>query len=350
MASGSEKVVYSLIGDIGGTNARFQLLSFKADDSKGTDVKTQFYKTKDYKSCSECIADFLKEFKDTEKYPQNAIVAVAGAPYEGKVQITNVEWPVIDEQELSKEFQIQPFTLINDFVAIGYAMIKLNKEDYVVLNDAKRNETGAMIVAGPGTGMGECILQPSLTAEGRASYNVFGTEGGHKNFAPTSQIEWEYHNFVLEENPEIKERIGYLSTERSFCGPGIPNMYKFFCKKEGVKPEDWTSEQIIQHALAKDCKICIKVLELFVTLYAKEISNFALSSLPYGGIYLVGGLTECVSNYLINDPESPWKTAFFSKGKVVNSVLEKFPVYIVKKEELGLLGSFVKAQKDAFKL
>lgn len=350
MASGSEKVVYSLIGDIGGTNARLQLVSFTSESSNYVDVKTQFYKTKDYKTCADCITEFLKDVRGTEKYPQNAIVAVAGAPYEGKVQLTNVKWPIIDEKELSKEFNIHPFTLINDFVAIGYAMIRLTKDDYLVLNEAKKSETGAMIVAGPGTGMGECILQPSVSQNGNVSYNVFGTEGGHKNFAPTSPLEWDYLNFVLEENPDIKDDIGYLSAERSFCGPGIPNMYKFFCKREGVKAEAWTSEQIIKHGLEKECKICIQVLQLFVTLYAKEVSNFALSSLPYGGIYLVGGLTECVSEYLLKDPNCPWKSAYFSKGKVVNGVLEKFPIYIVKKEQLGLLGSIVKAQQDAFRV
>lgn len=341
MASGTEKLVYSLIGDIGGTNARFQLVSFTSKSSNYVNVKTQFYKTKDYKSCSECLNEFLKDFRGTEQYPQNAVIAVAGAPYEGKVQITNVKWPVIDEKELSKEFNIHPFTLINDFVAIGYAMTRLDKEDYVVLNEAKKSENGTMIVAGPGTGMGECILQPVVNPNGEVSYNVFGTEGGHKNFAPSTPLEWDYLSFVLEEAPEVKDEIGYLSTERSFCGPGIPNMYKFFCKREGVKADDWTSEEIIKRGLAKEDKVAIQVLEFFVTLYAKEVSNFALSSLPYGGVYLVGGLTQCVSDYLINDPNSPWKKAFFSKGKVVNSVLEKFPVYIVKKGELGLLGSIV---------
>jgi len=89
---------------------------------------------------------------------------------------------------------------------------------------------------------------------------------------------------------------------------------------------------------------------MFSTLYAKEISNFALNSLPYGGIYLVGGLTNAVGDYLKDDPSSTFKSGYFSKGKVINSLLERFPIYIVKQKELGLLGAFVKAQKDAFGL
>jgi len=154
----------------------------------------------------------------------------------------------------------------------------------------------------------------------------------------------------MEEGTEIKEKIGYLSTEKSFCGPGIPNIYAFFCWKEQIIHENLTPEEIIQKGLAKSDPQCVQTLELFVTLYAKEISNFALNSLPYGGIYLVGGLTNAVADYIKEDPASAFKNGYFSKGKVINGVLERFPIYIVKTRELGLRGTFIKAQIDAFKV
>jgi len=350
MASETQNTVYSLIGDVGGTNTRLQLISFSSTSETPVEVKTHFYRSREAASLTECITDFLKEFKGTEKYPKNATLAVAGAPYEGKVTLPNVEWPTLDEQELEKEFNISPFALINDFVAIGYSMIKLPKDQIMTLHEGKKSENSTMIVTGPGTGMGECIIQPSGFVDGKASYHVFGTEGGHKNFAPTAKLEWEYLNFVLEEYPEIKDKIGYLSTEKAFCGPGIPNIYKFFCQKENAESRELTSEEIMTRALAKEDPQCEKVLEMFSTLYAKEISNFALNSLPYGGIYLVGGLTNAVSDYLKDDPSSTFKNGYFSKGKIINSLLERFPIYIVKQKELGLLGAFVKAQKDAFGL
>jgi len=348
MTTAPETNIYSIISDVGGTNTRLQLISFNSTSSKPIEVKTHFYRTREQSSLSECITDFLQEFKGTEKYPKNSTLAVAGAPYEGKVTLPNAEWPVLDEQELEKEFNISPFVLINDFVAIGYSMTKLPADQIVTLHQGKKASNSTMIVTGPGTGMGECIIQPSVNLDGEPSYNVFGTEGGHKNFSPTALLEWEYLNFVLDEFPDIREKFGYLSTEKAFCGPGIPNIYKFFCKKDDVEAREITSEEIIQRALAKEDPQCIKVLELFATLYAKEISNFALNSLPYGGIYLVGGLTAAVSEYLINDSSSPFRAGYFSKGKIINNLLERFPIYIVKEKELGLLGGFVKAQKDAF--
>jgi len=70
--------------------------------------------------------------------------------------------------------------------------------------------------------------------------------------------------------------------------------------------------------------------------------------LPYGGIYLVGSLTNAVADYINEDPKGLFKKGYFSKGNVINGVLERFPIYIVKTRELGLKGTFVKAQMDAY--
>jgi len=342
-----DPIYYSLIGDVGGTNTRLQLISFTRTSDTPKIVKEHFYRTQEFDSLNQCVHNMLDEYIGTEQYPIKITLAVAGAPYEGKVTLPNAYWPTLDETQLCEEFNA-PVTFINDFVAIGYSLIKVKQEVIVPLHDAKKMKNATMIVTGPGTGMGECTLQPSGTQH--ESYTVFGTEGGHKNFAPTSVLEWEYLNFALDENPEIKEKIGYLSTEKAFCGPGIPTIYRFFCQKSSVEPKLSTSEEIIQRGLEKSCVISIQVLNFFITLYAKEISNFALNTLPYGGIYLVGGLTQCVAEYMMNDPESPFKAAYFSKGTTINKVLEKFPIFVVKEKESGLQGAFVKAQKDAIEV
>jgi len=156
--SGSDICVCSLIGDIGGTNARLQLVSYRKDYEYPVEIKTTFYKARDYNSLEACVHDFLSEFKNTDQYPHNATLAVAGAPYERKVTLPNLHWPTLDEESLEKEFNITPFSLINDFVAIGYSMIKLPSEDLVEVVKAKKQPHATMIVTGPGTGLGECVI------------------------------------------------------------------------------------------------------------------------------------------------------------------------------------------------
>lgn len=350
MATDTEKSHYALIGDVGGTNTRLQLVSFTTESLFPNVIKTQFFRTSDHRNLSECIEEFLKETKEHKQYPHVAVLAVAGAPYEGRVLLPNTNWPAIDEKDLQIEFKIKQLYLINDFVSIGYSIPRVSCDELEILHDAKRIPGGTIIVAGPGTGMGECILQPCKCQDSKIRYNVYGTEGGHKNFAPSGPLEWEYLNFMMEECKDIFEKFGYLSTESAFCGPGIPKMYKFMCEKNGISYKPLTSEDIIKNGLEKTDEMCIKTLEFFVCLYAKEIADFALNSLPYGGIYLVGGLTTFMSEYLIKDPSCPFKKSYFSKGKIINQVLERFPIYIVKQKELGLFGSFIKAQRESLKI
>jgi len=100
--------------------------------------------------------------------------------------------------------------------------------------------------------------------------------------------------------------------------------------------------------LKKTDPICAKTLEFYARLYGKEISNFALDSLPYAGIYLVGGMINSVLDYFTKDPDCPFLKNYFSKDKITNNVLKRFPIYVVTFDDLGLFGAFVKAQIDAY--
>ena len=38
--------------------------------------------------------------------------------------------------------------------------------------------------------------------------------------------------------------------------------------------------------------LCLKVIEKFTSIFGTETGNLALKTLPYGGIYLIGGVTN----------------------------------------------------------
>lgn len=48
--------------------------------------------------------------------------------------------------------------VLNDFVAVGYAIPTLAESDLVTINRGERVEGGPVAVMGPGTGLGECQL------------------------------------------------------------------------------------------------------------------------------------------------------------------------------------------------
>ena len=68
-------------------------------------------------------------------------------------------------------------------------------------------------------------------------------------------------------------------------------------------PNEITSEKIIESALSKENSIAVKTLEMFTKIYGAEAGNFGTRTLCYGGIYLCGGLTEKIKEYLCNSKE-----------------------------------------------
>ena len=63
----------------------------------------------------------------------------------------------------------------------------------------------------------------------------------------------------------------------------------------------------------------------------------ALKTLPFGGVFLVGGVTYGIQHYIETDPD--WVNTMYNKGRL-SSVMRRVPVYIIKSDvELGILGA-----------
>jgi glucokinase len=130
---------YSLIGDIGGTNSRLELVALTANiHDKQTIIKHHVYESRKLNSISEGIKDFLAEYAGKPEYPKNATLAVAGAVIDGRCKLTNLEhWPALEEKTLSEEFNITPFNLINDFAANGYAIDITHSDSLITVHQPK---------------------------------------------------------------------------------------------------------------------------------------------------------------------------------------------------------------------
>tara|TARA_B110000285_G_C15036545_1_gene569587 strand:+ start:994 stop:1194 length:201 start_codon:yes stop_codon:yes gene_type:complete len=58
------------------------------------------------------------------------------------------------------------------------------------------------------------------------------------------------------------------------------------------------SKDIIDFAINTNDPLCMKVVTKFTSVLAIECGNFALLTLPYGGIYLLGGVVNGIEKYL----------------------------------------------------
>ena len=54
----------------------------------------------------------------------------------------------------------------------------------------------------------------------------------------------------------------------------------------------------MKYAFEHNDPICIKTVEKFTEIFAVETANLALKTLPLGGVYLIGGVTSGISEYL----------------------------------------------------
>jgi glucokinase len=74
---------------------------------------------------------------------------------------------------------------------------------------------------------------------------------------------------------------------------------------------------------------------LRVKIYGAEAGNLALKLLPYGGLYLAGGIA---AKNLALMQSGEFIQAFTRKGRM-GALLERIPVHVVLEPQVGLIGA-----------
>jgi len=76
-------------------------------------------------------------------------------------------------------------------------------------------------------------------------------------------------------------------------------------------------------------------MDLFITVYGAEAGNLALKILPYGGLYIAGGIAPKILPLL---QQGAFMKAFSNKGRM-RPLLEKIPVHVILNPKVGLIGA-----------
>ena len=109
-------------------------------------------------------------------------------------------------------------------------------------------------------------------------------------------------------------------------------------------PKDINSHDIIIAAMTGKDPLCMKVVDKFSEIFAVQAGDTALKYLPYGGIYLIGGVTNGIRDQILHDKK--WINTFYAKGRL-ESTMRRMPVMVLNPEtELGILG----AEEIAYRL
>jgi glucokinase len=337
-----------LAGDIGGTKTILRLVEAQADQAE-TAKNSLFekrYVSRDFPDLVPMVQKFLQEAQQETGQsfqPEKACFGIAGPVVDNTSKVTNVGW-TLESDRLSQQLSIPQVSLINDFAAIGYGILALNDSDLHLLQKGQPKRNAPIAVIGAGTGLGQGYLVHDGT-----SYQVFESEGGHVDFAPRTELEFQLSRYLLE-----KLNIERISAERVISGQGIIAIYQFLRDRDFAKesPEiaaimhTWDSEigrektvdpaaAISQAALENRDHLSEKTMEMFIDAYGAEAGNQALKLLPYGGLYIAGGIAAKVLPLM---EEGSFLRSFQLKGRM-RSLMEKVPVQIVLNPQVGLIGA-----------
>src|SRR6185312_1527756 len=222
------RVIRGLVGDIGGTNARFAV----AERREGKTTLSHFKSLEcaEYKDVYDALRGYFAMTGETARFDYS-VVAVAGPVKDGRIKFTNLEWEV-REDLLAQTTGARHARLINDYAGLAYALPHLTHDDTRTLGPVLEGSGDVHAVMGAGTGFGASVL-----VGGEFGPYCLSTESGHISFAPVNDYESEIAHF-------LRRKYGRVTVEMVLSGPGLVNLYQAISSVRGEKAESLTPAQI----------------------------------------------------------------------------------------------------------
>lgn len=314
-----------LAGDIGGTNTRLAL--FEA----GEITLEQKFLSRTYENLEEIVQKFLKNRK-----VKSACFGIAGTVHNGICRTTNLPWTV-DAAHIAKSLHIPKVHLLNDLEANGYGINALTPEEFFTIQEGVQ-QVGSQALISAGTGLGET----NLFWNGKTHHPI-ASEGGHADFAPRDELEVELFLY-------LKKKFPHVSYERVISGPGLHAIFQFLVEtgKESFSPHlekemkmKDPSRVISEWGGQRQDKACIRAVDWFISLYGAEAGNVALKFLPYGGIYIGGGIAPHLAKQF---KQGAFCSSFCNKGRF-KTLLESIPIRIIMNDQAALFGAASYAER-----
>jgi glucokinase len=307
--------VLRLVGDVGGTHARFALLQ------PGSMILQQerALLCADFASLREAIEHYLAQTKSPR--PVAAAIAIASAITGDQVKMTNHAWTFSIEQTRS-QLLLDRLMLLNDFTALALSLPHLPVDQLRQIGGGQSVAGAPLALIGAGTGLGVSGLIP---CEGK--WVPLQGEGGHVSFSPANLREIEILKIVQQEFPHV-------SAERLISGIGFSNLYRAIAQLKGATAESLSPAQISERGLGGD-QLCAEVLDTFCAMLGTAASNLALTLGARGGVYVGGGIVPKLGRYF---DTSPFRARFEAKGRY-DEYLQGIPTYVIEAEHPALIGA-----------
>jgi glucokinase len=317
-----------LAGDIGGTKTNLGLFEVQGEALRS--ARQHSFPSQDYAGLEVIVTKFMADAPDKVTKVTAACFGIAGPVIEGECATPNLPW-VVKARQLAQALNLTSVTLLNDLEATGHGIGELKPGEMLTLNEGEAQPGNAGLIAA-GTGLGEA----SLFWNGHRLVPS-ASEGGHADFAPRNQLEIDLLRHLLTKFPRV-------SVERVLSGPGLFNIYDFlrdsrYCAESpeiaARLTEEDPSRVISAAALAGECPLAAKALEMFTAIYGATAGNIALMLKATGGMYVGGGIAPKIIEKL---KDGTFMQAFLNKGRL-SPLLETIPVRVIMNDKTALLGA-----------
>ncbi|KFE54389.1 glucokinase [Pseudomonas syringae] len=312
----------ALVGDIGGTNARFAIW----EDDKLHSIRV--FPTIDYVSPEKAVEVYMQDLELQRGDIGLVCLAVAGPVDGDEFHFTNSNWR-LSKSAFCANLKVDELLLINDFSAMALGMTRLGDDEYLTICHGIGEADRPRVVIGPGTGLGV----GTLLSVGVNHWMALPGEGGHVDLPIGNAREAMLWMRMMAD-------LEHVSAETVLSGAGLLRLYQVSCALDDVEPVHKSPAAITSAAEAGE-PVAAAVLEQFCVFLGRVAGNNVLTVGGRGGVYIVGGVVPRFIDFFMN---SGFKRAFAEKG-VMSDYFKGIPVWVVTAEYPGLIGAGVALQQ-----
>jgi len=292
-----------LLGDIGGTNARF---AWQQEAGAAlADIAT--YPCADYESLLLAMQHYLRVH--AKPAPRWCAIGIANPVDGDRIKMTNHDWS-FSIAEVQKGLGADRFLVINDFTALAMALPVLTGADLMQVGGGAPVAGAPLALLGAGTGLGVSGL-----LNGKVP---LGGEGGHVTLSGVDDLE----DAIVR---ALRLRFGHASAERALSGPGLVNLYEASCAVAGLAVQRRTAAEVASLAEAGTDAQCVQAEALFFSFLGTLAGNLALSLGARGGVYIGGGIVPKMGRRIF---DSSFRERFEAKGRF-RAYLASIPIFVV---------------------
>ena len=306
-----------LLGDIGGTNARWAWQTGPDAAIQDVSVRPCAANASLHESAAAYLAD------KGHARPAWVGIGIATPVTSDRVAMTNHTWG-FSINALKAALGAERCLVINDFTALAMSLTALGPGDLRQIGSGQAVPGATMALLGAGTGLGVSGLVP----QGGGRWSAISGEGGHVTLAATD----EHEAAVLA---VLRQRFGHVSAERVLSGAGLVNLYGALCALSGEAERALSPSDVTDAALDGSDPLCAQAVQRFTAFLGNAAGNLALTLGAHGGVFVGGGIVPRLGEHFDG---LLFRQHFEAKGRFA-SYLKPMPTHVITAAAPALIGA-----------